>query len=149
MTRISRIATLALLIPALAAGSPLFAQAAGQSPGRAQDPFESADTNHDGSITREEYRAARQAQFDAMDRNKDGVLNIQDFPEAANDPRVKERLDAMLSSADTNHDGSVSREELAKAPMPFFDRVDTDHNGTISPAELAAFRAAMQERRGR
>lgn len=46
-----------------------------------------------------------------------------------------------FAQLDTNHDGAISREEAAAAPMLSgkFDEIDTDHDGRVMPAELKAY----------
>ncbi|HEX2654989.1 MAG TPA: hypothetical protein VHN11_15220, partial [Xanthobacteraceae bacterium] len=48
----------------------------------------------------------------------------------------------FLTSADTNHDGNVSRDEWGK----LFDKLDPDHDGTITKAELDKMRKDQIDR---
>jgi Ca2+-binding EF-hand superfamily protein len=118
------------------------------APALAQD-VTVADTNHDGRISREELVAARLANFDRFDRNGDGVVNAADIPSFARfRPRIQTSFQQFIASADLNHDGQVTRDELAKAPVPVFDRADTNHDGVIDASEMAGFRAAVAKMRG-
>jgi hypothetical protein len=107
-----------------------------------RDPAETlaqADSNHDGKITRAEFHAARQARFDSLDRNGDGVISRADFARIiAFRPQVGTRIDAFIAQADANHDGQVTRDELAHAPDTLFDQADANHDGVIDQSELAA-----------
>lgn len=103
--------------------------------------FDRTDANKDGKISRGEYVAARSSRFDTLDHDKDGVVSKADFPRAAANPQTAARLDALLSEADTNHDGKVTRTELGRAPSPGFDRADTNRDGVVTRTELAALRA--------
>ena len=65
-----------------------------------------ADVNHDGVVSREEFLAARAAQFDHFDRNRDGYLDSADadaLPESAG-----RLFQAMERLADADSDGRVS-----------------------------------------
>jgi len=134
-------ATLAITLAASTIAQPL------------RDPaamFAAADTDHDGRISRAEFQAARLAQFDRMDRNGDGVISRDDFTRImAFRPQAAPRIDAMISEADLNRDGRVTRVELAHAPTGLFDHVDTNHDGFVDKAELAAFKAMLPAYRGR
>lgn len=129
----------ALLLPASAAQA-RFGQ---------RDPmaaFDNADANHDGVVSRAEFRAARVARFDRMDRNHDGVISRDDFGRLLKfRPQVGQMLDQMLAEADANHDGRVTRAELAGAPTPLFDRADANHDGVVDANELAAARDRLQQ----
>ncbi len=46
-----------------------------------------------------------------------------------------------FAQVDTNHDGAISRDEAAAAPMLSgkFDEIDADRDGRVMPAELKAY----------
>ena len=46
-----------------------------------------------------------------------------------------------FAQIDTNHDGAISRDEAAAAPMLSgkFDEIDADRDGRVMPAELKAY----------
>lgn len=118
------------------------------TPVLAQDPT-AADTNHDGKITREELIAARLANFARFDRNGDGVVSASDVPPIARfRPQIQTSFQQFITTADLNHDGKVTQDELAKAPMPVFNRGDTNHDGVIDAGEMAGFRAALAKMKG-
>lgn len=108
--------------------------------------FDNADTNHDGVVSKAEFIAARNARFDKMDRNGDGVISRDDFGRLIQfRPQIGQRIDAMLAEADLNHDGRVTRQEMAQAPTRLFDMADTNHDGVVDQNELAAARAQLQQ----
>lgn len=112
------------------------------------DILDRADANRDGYITREEYAAARAAQFDRMDRDKDGSVTRADFGRLAKfKPDAVDRLMSVLSAADTDQDGRITRAELAAAPMPVFERGDSDGDGRLSREEVEAIKAQRKSRR--
>lgn len=121
---------------------------AGPAAAQAGDPvaaFASADTNHDGVVSRAEFIAARQARFAMLDRNGNGSLDRTDAAVIARfQPEAAAIIDALLTAADTDHDGKVSPAELAAAPVPVFDRADTNHDGVVTGAEIAALRTLIE-----
>lgn len=119
-----------------------------QMGGRLADMFAGADTNHDGRISRAEFSTSRNARFAELDRNHDGLISSADFPRMSAFPAAKAKIDALITGADANHDGVVTREELASAPTTMFDLADTNHDGFVDQAELAAFRANARAMRG-
>lgn len=135
---------LALVALSIAA-SPAAAQMGGRDPMAA---FDDADTNHDGVVTKAEFKAARSARFARMDRNGDGAISRDDFGRLIQfRPQIGQRIDAMLAEADANHDGRVTQAELDAAPTKVFDLADTNGDGVVDKAELAAARAKMEQMR--
>jgi Ca2+-binding EF-hand superfamily protein len=75
---------------------------------------------------------------------------------------VPKHVEKMFARFDVNHDGSISKDEVAAAQALFearaaksapkrashlFDRLDTNHDGQITQAELEAARAARNATR--
>jgi Ca2+-binding EF-hand superfamily protein len=120
---------------------------------RQPDPsriFDSADTNGDGVITREEFRAARERLFARLDRNGDGFIDKDDMSgRLARRQKAQERLAALITQLDADGDGRVSKSEFVEGPTPLFDRADTDHNGELSQDEVAAMKQKAAQLRGR
>ncbi|GAA0296259.1 hypothetical protein GCM10009087_02510 [Sphingomonas oligophenolica] len=140
--------TMLILLLAASATAGLAAPAAAQRFGGRDpmDAFENADSNGDGIVTRAEFLAARGARFAKMDRNGDGVVSRDDFGMILKfRPQAGQKLDAFIAQADANHDGKVSRAELAAAPTPIFDLADADHDGRVDKAEMAAARDRVQK----
>ncbi|MGQ0511359.1 MAG: protein kinase domain-containing protein [Betaproteobacteria bacterium] len=73
-----------------------------------------------------------------------------DDDDDANDRARKIRRDAeaQFKSADANHDGFLTRDELARFPFIAreFQRVDADRDGRLSPTEFLQARRAQAER---
>lgn len=112
------------------------------------DVFEHADANGDGLISLEEFKASRAQQFGRMDRNGDGVVAKSDFGRILQmRPQIGERLDAMITAADANRDGRVTRAEFLAAPTPMFGRADVNRDGVVDKAELAQAREAVRQQR--
>ncbi|MDR6533794.1 Ca2+-binding EF-hand superfamily protein [Caulobacter rhizosphaerae] len=118
------------------------AQAAARTPGAGLDK---ADANHDGYVTRDEFKALRAAQFARLDRNDDGVVSLSEFPRLAKSTRSKaQALKAVITHADRDGDGRVARAEFVDGPAPLFDRADRDHDGRLSREEVAALRDQLE-----
>lgn len=95
--------------------------------------FDNIDTNHDGSIDEEEWKAMT-SRF-AAGRGAGGERMM------IGGPRVGEN---MLKLLDANSDGKVTREEFAKI-LSLFDALDKDHNAELSQDELNGFFRAVNE----
>ena len=119
---------------------------------RQPDPsriFDSADTNGDGVITRDEFHAARERLFVRLDRNGDGFIDKDDMSgRLVGRRKAQERLATLVTQLDKDGDGRVSKSEFVDGPAPLFDRADTDHNGELSRDEVAAMKQKIRELRG-
>lgn len=135
---------------ALAAGLAIMGTANAQGFGRLADVFAGADSNHDGRVDRAEFIAARSARFDELDRNRDGVISAGDLPGIAAFGTAQARMARFINGADANHDGKVTRAELAQAPTAMFTFADANHDGFVDQGEIKTFRAnasALRESR--
>jgi Ca2+-binding EF-hand superfamily protein len=117
---------------------------------RQPDPtriFDSADTNGDGVITREEFHTARERAFTRLDRNGDGYIDNDDLPSRPLARHTaKDRLAQLVAQLDKDGDGRISKAEFVDGPTPLFDRADTDHNGELSHDEVAAIKEKIGKR---
>src|SRR4051812_30583965 len=95
---------------------------------RQPDPakvFDSADTNGDGVVTREEFQAARERLFGRLDRNGDGFIDADDLSgRMAGRQKSQKRLAELVSQLDKDGDGRVSKPEFVDGPARLFDRAD-------------------------
>ena len=94
-TRVDTIIVTAPLVMVMILG-PAIGPAQGQQPAT-PSAFDLTDTNRDGRITPEEYRARMLEVFFLLDRNKDGA-----------DARMND-----YTAADQNRDGALTRNETA------------------------------------
>jgi Ca2+-binding EF-hand superfamily protein len=106
-----------------------------------------ADTNHDGVVSREEFLAARAAQFDRFDSNHDGYLDSADA--AALPESMGRMFQLMQRIADKDGDGRVSRDEFNAMPARGFDRMDANGDGVLEPDEMQRAMQNAQQRLGR
>jgi Ca2+-binding EF-hand superfamily protein len=127
----------------------------GQGPlAQYRDRLKAMDKDADGKVTRAEFDGPEQA-FLALDVNKDGVLDKDDYPAifaAGGDatPKPKEegepakakggagptasQFGPRLKAMDTDSDGKLSREEY-QGPPAMFNQLDTDNDGFLTPQE--------------
>src|SRR5262249_19283565 len=110
--------------------------------------FQMLDANNDQVIQRGEVPESGRAAFDRLakvaDSNKDGRIDLQEYRAAL--IRVRETTGGgaaqngrSFEAMDTNNDGKLSPEEFTSlAPFP---RVDADGDGFITRDELARFRS--------
>lgn len=143
-----------LLIAAAVSVAALTGVAAAQAPGGGRmGMLEQADTNHDGTITRAEFDAARAAYFTQLDANHDGKLQASEQPHWGPPGGAPPAGGAPPGGhdgmrGDANGDGVVTRAEYDAQSAHMFDRLDADHNGSISQAEIQAMRSHLQAHQG-
>jgi len=131
----------------------------GGRPGQGQQPkpaemFKRLDTNGDGKLTiaeaPEQGKRMVAAILERSGKGRDGSLTLKEFEEAAaNFARSQQGMrpgqsdrpsdggggPAFLRILDANHDGRLSRDELAKA-VTLLDRLDRNKDGTLDAREL-------------
>jgi Ca2+-binding EF-hand superfamily protein len=98
----------------------------------ATDTFTAMDADHDGKITRAEWKG-NAIGFAMLDRNADGVLAGDELKPAAQAPAQDATADTF-AKLDRNHDGRLSRAEWQGAAKDF-DLRDRDHDGAVTQAE--------------
>ncbi len=148
-------ACLALAIPAVAA-APIAPTGA--------KVMAALDTNKDGFVDHNEFRAGQEALFQRFDTNHDGVISQEEFNAAAQriggkraaaaaasqtQPAAPGKSPAdkaarLFSRIDTNKDGVVSHDEYLMAGDKLFTRCDKDGDGRIAPGECRTHRASAQ-----
>ena len=92
--------------------------------------FDMIDTNHDGSISRDEF--ARAPMNHGMGSGKMG---------GGDHGSIGGGMARMWSMADANHDGRVTLKEATDMALMRFDRMDANHDGQVTPEERGAARA--------
>lgn len=109
--------------------------------------FERADANNDGSVTRDEFIAARGGQFTKLDRNSDGYIDSNDVPKRLAARRQQQGGgDFMVGQFDSDGDGKVSKEEFVNGPTLAFDRADANKDNVLDAKELATAKEAVKEK---
>lgn len=96
-----------------------------------------SDANGDGRVTRREYDAHRADIFAKLDRNGNGVVSEEDAPRLRIAKRkFTEKLEQVLTIADTNGDRMLSRAEWDNPERDVFALVDIDEDSIIILADL-------------
>lgn len=129
---------LALLLSTGAAGLAVAADA----PTPADPPARpTLDTNGDGVIDRAEAAKAPRlaAQFDTLDKNKDGKLSREEMPRwhGKRQGHGPGGGGDRMAKLDTNKDGRISREEAKADPRlaARFDQMDVNKDGYLDKAD--------------
>jgi Ca2+-binding EF-hand superfamily protein len=112
-----------LLIGTFSASGPAQAQAP-----KADAFIQKWDTDHDGTLSRDEVIKAASARFDALDRKRKRVL-------------TRSQLAGMFSfqqfrRADKDKDGTIDKAEFLSVADKLFRSADKDHDGTLDKKEL-------------
>ena len=120
--------------------------------------FDRLDTNHDGSISRQEFMAGQPQVRERVMVLRDGpggAAGMAGGPAAA---RMKMHMHGagmgrgfgghLFDKADANHDGRLTLQEAEAAALEHFDKADLNHDGKITPDERQQMHATMRERRG-
>ncbi|CAN5376111.1 hypothetical protein BH10PSE4_BH10PSE4_12130 [soil metagenome] len=99
----------------------------------ARDTFiKEQDTNGDGSVSKEEFKAGREKQFAGIDADHNGVLSHDEYV-----GEFKARLTARLAaSTDTADKKEEERTRQLRQADVRFGVLDTDKSAGITPAEF-------------
>ncbi|HVU86745.1 MAG TPA: EF-hand domain-containing protein [Pirellulales bacterium] len=132
-------------------------------PGMNRDGFfRRLDANGDGRVTSDELPAERRERLSMLlkraDADGDGAMTLKEFEalprpadggktsidEAATEPRpdLAPAATVVFAALDINKDGSLSAEEIAKAPQSLA-ALDKDGSGTITTVELQEARPLL------
>lgn len=88
---------------------------------RTSDYLARMDADGDGKVSLAEYQIWMSYAFDAMDRNRDGLLTPDEQPGGRGKPisrtEHQQVLAARFRKQDLNHDGFLSARELAAPPQ--------------------------------
>ena len=100
-----------------------------------------------GPISRADFLAHGKAQFAALDANHDGVVTKDELAalltQQFGGTPPQAIVDRIFATLDTNGDGKATADEVDKHTAERFDQWDTNHDGTLSTEELQAGQHAM------
>ena len=112
--------TVALTALLAAAAAPVFA-----APTSAVALF---DTDHDGTVDLNEAKNAASALFDKLDTDKDGTLDFKELGGRLTQSDFK--------AADSDNDGTLSKDEYLAVVEKQFKAADPDNDGTVAATEF-------------
>ena len=99
--------------------------------------FRGLDLDHNGVITRSEWRGSDQS-FREHDWNHDGVLSGDEVRPGAVRPTARPAavVAPRFADFDRNHNGVITRDEW-RGDLGVFNRLDRNHDGVLTPAEFS------------
>jgi Ca2+-binding EF-hand superfamily protein len=110
---------------------------------RTMEMMHMIDSNKDGMISKDEWLAYQNRLFTALDKNKDGFLDVQEF---YGDPKPVDfatggyahglETKQMFGKIDANGDGKVSHEEYINFQMKVFEMMDTNKKQELGVADF-------------
>lgn len=110
--------------------------ATAQRPGGPPSPMQQAlDTNHDGTLSADEVKAAPRSLL-ALDKNGDGRITPDELQSPETPGASPEELVTRLMAFDKNGDGILVPDELPARMQNLFERADTNHDGKLTPDEI-------------
>jgi Ca2+-binding EF-hand superfamily protein len=93
------------------------------------DQFSELDNNNNGVITYDEWYPSSRRSFDALDLNRDGRLNRDEFY------NQQQYVVSAFRELDQNNDGRISRREWRSTSQDF-NNLDTNGDGYLSENEF-------------
>jgi len=96
------------------------------------------DKDSDRTLDLSEVTAAASARFDRLNKDTDTTLDMR---------AVKGVIGAKeFAAADSDHDGTLSKDEYLALVQKLFKRADADHDGTLNAKELSSKTGRMLKR---
>jgi Ca2+-binding EF-hand superfamily protein len=140
---------------ALVSGVMLASLALGAGPkaGKPDAEFTAMDANKDGKVFTEEHPRASRKMFVTMCANADGKVTTAEMDAAHERVTGKKAKRTDMSSADkikaidTDGDGILPAEVHAAGSRSMFEKMGTDKDGFLTGDELAAGHAQMLKKR--
>lgn len=121
---------------ALAGASALALASTDEAGGRHHrgEMFEATDTNKDGVVTKDEFKARGDEKFSKLDINKDGVVTKEEMTQEAA-KRAAEHAAKRFDQMDSNKDGKISQAEFDALGDKRFARMDENGDGKLEKGE--------------
>ncbi len=112
---------------------------------RTKQMMHDIDANHDGMVSREEWAAYQGRVFDALDKDKDGYLEPNEFFRSAGATVIPFATagfthglmtEQMFGKIDANGDGKVSKDEFLSYQLKIFDMLDQHKRQQLDVADF-------------
>ncbi len=111
---------------------------------RTMDTMHMIDTDHDGTISQEEWTAFQNRIFSMLDKNNTGFVDAKEF---YGDPMGPVsfapaafiqglRTKAMFNKIGANGDGKISRAQYLSYQQKIFDMMDTGKKKQLTPTDF-------------
>jgi hypothetical protein len=112
---------------------------------RTKEMMHRIDTDKDGTVSKDEWIAYQERVFVALDKNKDGFLEADEFYGPANATVIPFATlgyahglmsKEMFGKLDANGDGKVSKDEYLAFQMKIFDMMDAHKKQQLGVADF-------------
>lgn len=155
--------TLLLTIGIYAQGPPGGGQGGGRGQGQGQQRggipdaakiLEMLDTNNDDNIDKDEASKDRRGKiyedFDEIDTNEDGFIDLEELKASLNDKKPKKvSPEKIIKEVDDNGDGTLNELEVAakekRELSDNFSEIDTNQDNELDIEELKTFFATKED----
>jgi Ca2+-binding EF-hand superfamily protein len=101
--------------------------------------FEAIDSDHDGTLDLAEVQHAASTSFDELDIDHDGTLSRRELGLG----RRRRLSAAEFAAADTDKDGTLTKDEYLGVVEQRFKAADADHNGKLTAVQFLKSKAGL------
>lgn len=131
---------------------PIFLSTAAVAQGPGGPPkrivLEALDTDGDGQLSAAEIAAASQSLL-KLDKNGDSQITSAEYNPRLEDKTASSDLEQRLMLLDKNGDGVLTADEVPERMKPLFERGDANHDGKLTKEEIAAMSGKQADPQGR
>lgn len=103
---------------------------------RLQAICSSADLNHDGNVSLDEFHQDIVQSWHSLSPDATGYVQLADLAQV---PRMGKGRMKRLAAIDKDGDGKLSFKEVVETRMAYFDAADADQNDQLSIQECVAY----------
>jgi hypothetical protein len=108
---------------------------------RTMDTMHAIDTDHDGTVSQEEWTAFQNRIFSMLDKNNTGFVDAKEFYVDPIGPAPGAfiqglRTKAMFDKIGANADGKISRAQYLSFQQKIFDKMDTGKKKQLTVSDF-------------